>query len=90
MVHSEFGWKNKWIKKIFIVPETHKFHHAIDSKYFDKNFGILTIWDRLFGTYYDGDEHIDHIGVEEKQNFNTGHPVTEMIDVFLRWLWFKK
>jgi len=90
MVHSEFAWNKSWINEILITPEAHKIHHATEAKYFDKNFGILTIWDRLFGTYCPPTEKIEKIGVNERDDFNTGHPVGEMVNVFLRWLKFKK
>ena len=37
---------------IFVTPQSHVLHHAKNGPYVDKNFGaMLSIWDRLFGTY---------------------------------------
>lgn len=48
-----FGW-------IIQRPEHHSIHHEIGvHKY---NFGDLTIWDRLFGTFKDTDDFADRCG----------------------------
>lgn len=37
---------------IFVTPQSHVLHHARNGPYIDKNFGaMLSIWDRMFGTY---------------------------------------
>jgi alkylglycerol monooxygenase len=37
---------------IFVTPQSHVLHHARNAPYLDKNFGaMLSIWDRIFGTY---------------------------------------
>lgn len=46
----KFNW-------VFITPEVHRVHHGKNTKYLDKNYAeILSIWDRLFGTYAEYDE----------------------------------
>jgi ABC-type multidrug transport system ATPase subunit/sterol desaturase/sphingolipid hydroxylase (fatty acid hydroxylase superfamily) len=41
---------------LFVTPRTHVLHHAKNPRYLNKNFGaMLTIWDRLFGTYAEPD-----------------------------------
>lgn len=38
--------------KIFITPSHHRVHHASNTKYLDKNLGmVLIIWDKMFGTF---------------------------------------
>lgn len=38
--------------KIFVTPSHHRVHHAANTKYLDKNMGmVLIIWDKLFGTF---------------------------------------
>ena len=38
--------------KIFITPSHHRVHHASNTKYLDKNLGmVLIIWDKIFGTF---------------------------------------
>jgi sterol desaturase/sphingolipid hydroxylase (fatty acid hydroxylase superfamily) len=40
------------ISWIFISPNMHKVHHHWQQPYTDSNYGaVLSIWDRLFGTY---------------------------------------
>ncbi len=42
----------KYLNYVFITPGLHKVHHHESMPYTDSNFGdILSIWDRLFGTY---------------------------------------
>jgi len=36
----------------FVTPSHHRVHHASNTKYLDKNMGmVLIIWDRMFGTF---------------------------------------
>ncbi len=47
-IKSDLGW---W-GKIFITPSHHRVHHASNTKYLDKNLGmVFIIWDKLFGTF---------------------------------------
>jgi sterol desaturase/sphingolipid hydroxylase (fatty acid hydroxylase superfamily) len=40
------------INLLFVTPGTHQFHHSRLQPQTDSNFGeVLTVWDRLFGTY---------------------------------------
>lgn len=42
---------NLW-EYIFVTPSHHRVHHASNTKYLDKNMGmVLIIWDRIFGTF---------------------------------------
>ena len=50
--HTEGGRWCRFLRGIFVIPETHRVHHGSNERYMDKNFGsMLVIWDRLFGTY---------------------------------------
>jgi len=41
-----------WLEYIIVTPSQHRVHHAINPEYIDKNLGqILSIWDRMFGTF---------------------------------------
>jgi sterol desaturase/sphingolipid hydroxylase (fatty acid hydroxylase superfamily) len=45
------------ISWIFVSPNMHKVHHHWKQPYTDSNYGaVLSIWDRLFGTFM----HLDH------------------------------
>jgi sterol desaturase/sphingolipid hydroxylase (fatty acid hydroxylase superfamily) len=49
-------WLDKAMSYIFISPNMHKVHHHWKQPYTDSNYGaILSIWDRLLGTY----RHLD-------------------------------
>lgn len=42
----------KYLELIFVTPRVHLIHHLSDPQYTNSNYGlIVTIWDRLFGTY---------------------------------------
>lgn len=42
---------------ICVTPRYHHIHHALDRELADTNLGsVLTVWDRLFGTYKNPDE----------------------------------
>jgi alkylglycerol monooxygenase len=50
--HTRIINKMGWLEKFIVTPSHHRVHHAINSKYMDKNYGqILIIWDKLFGTF---------------------------------------
>ena len=50
--HTRHIGKLGWMEYIIITPSQHRVHHAINPEYIDKNLGqILSIWDRMFGTF---------------------------------------
>lgn len=50
------------LSTLFITPNMHKFHHHFERPWTDSNYGqIFSIWDRLFGTFVNGDtQHIKY------------------------------
>ncbi len=47
----------RWYEFIFNSPAHHRVHHSSEIRYLDKNYaGILILWDRIFGTFFDEDE----------------------------------
>jgi sterol desaturase/sphingolipid hydroxylase (fatty acid hydroxylase superfamily) len=43
------------LRWILVTPQSHRIHHSSQPEHHDRNFGVLfCIWDRLFGTQYDG------------------------------------
>ena len=49
LIDSAMSW-------IFVSPNMHKVHHHWQQPYTDSNYGaVLSVWDRLFGTY----RHLD-------------------------------
>jgi sterol desaturase/sphingolipid hydroxylase (fatty acid hydroxylase superfamily) len=46
------NWFERSIRWVFVTPGMHQLHHSTEESYFNANFAnILSIWDRLFGTF---------------------------------------
>lgn len=58
-IHTEAIKKlPRWFELVFNTPSHHRVHHGRDPKYIDKNHaGALIIWDRMFGTFQEEEEH---------------------------------
>ena len=51
-VHTEAIGRVPFIEGILNTPSAHRVHHAVNSRYVDKNHGgVIMLWDRLFGTW---------------------------------------
>lgn len=52
-VHSHLRLPfSRQLEYLVVTPRYHFVHHSTDRRFSDSNFGsILTIWDRMFGTY---------------------------------------
>mgnify|MGYP002623511654 CR=1 FL=1 len=58
-------WLDATLSWVFVTPNMHKFHHHFERPWTDTNFGgILSIWDRLFGTFVYGDPREVEYGVD--------------------------
>ena len=62
------GWISTVLQWLIVTPELHSIHHSRDAAHYDTNFAsVLSIWDRLFGTWQapadDGRDVIRH-GIE--------------------------
>ncbi|MBT8488571.1 MAG: sterol desaturase family protein [Gemmatimonadetes bacterium] len=45
-------WLDATLSWVFVTPNMHKFHHHFEQPWTDSNYGnMLSIWDRLFGTF---------------------------------------
>lgn len=59
-LHSRYIPKLGFFEKFINTHSMHQVHHARNIEYMDKNHGgILNIFDRLFGTWKELDDHID-------------------------------
>ena len=59
MINWSYGWVGRWL---VVSPITHRIHHSILPEHLDKNYGnILPIWDRIFGSWYEGDKLNDFV-----------------------------
>jgi sterol desaturase/sphingolipid hydroxylase (fatty acid hydroxylase superfamily) len=61
-LHTEMIRKlPKWIESIFNTPSHHRVHHSSEIKDLDMNCGaMLIIWDKIFGTFREEEEHVVH------------------------------
>jgi sterol desaturase/sphingolipid hydroxylase (fatty acid hydroxylase superfamily) len=69
-------WLDRPLSYVFVSPNMHKVHHHWKQPYTDSNYGaVLSIWDRLLGTYQQLDPSQIKYGLdryypnEEDENF---------------------
>jgi sterol desaturase/sphingolipid hydroxylase (fatty acid hydroxylase superfamily) len=86
MAHSEIVLKSKLWDLFLITPAAHRIHHSDRREHFDRNFGILTIWDWMFGTYYPPTPETLKYGVDDGHVLNRPQHVREVFDNVRRWL----
>lgn len=65
-IHCQLGWTHGILRHWTISPNLHRWHHAEQAEAYNKNFGdIFTIWDRMFGTYYNPGHCDAPIGIHD-------------------------
>ena len=53
-MHMNVSWSSRWLEHFVVTPRYHHVHHSSDTEHYRSNFGsLLTVWDRIFGTYTD-------------------------------------
>jgi sterol desaturase/sphingolipid hydroxylase (fatty acid hydroxylase superfamily) len=74
VAHTEFrlsNTANKIIGLIFITPNLHHVHHHYKLPYTDCNYGdVLSIWDRMFGTFNELEREDTHFGIDTHMDEN--------------------
>lgn len=72
IAHTEFRLPrrlNRIVGLIFITPNLHHVHHHYQLPYTDCNYGdVLSIWDRLFGTFKELDRQDTYFGIDTHMN----------------------
>jgi sterol desaturase/sphingolipid hydroxylase (fatty acid hydroxylase superfamily) len=54
LIHADVPWTLGVFGKVLISPAAHRLHHIRDEALMGANYGnMLTLWDRVFGTYTD-------------------------------------
>ncbi|MDC0062200.1 sterol desaturase family protein [Pseudomonadota bacterium] len=83
-VHSEHIPKLGWYEKFFVTASNHRVHHAQNENYIDKNYGgVFIIWDRMFGTYKEEEDHETPIyGIRSK--INTFNPIWANLHIYVK------
>ena len=86
--HTNVRVKWKWFNYIFITPETHYWHHAMnipEKNRYGVNFAsVLTLWDHLFGYFYyprESDQLTPKLGVSDQKRMPTTF-IGQMIQPF--------
>lgn len=71
-IHTETVKKMpRWYEFIFNTPSHHRVHHSSDIKYLDRNHaGTLIIWDRIFGTFKEEEEHPNYGLTNDIKSYN--------------------
>ena len=64
LVHSSVPWTWGWFGKwVLISPAAHRIHHSANPLHYGKNLSVLAVWDHAFGTWYNGNLDVEHVGV---------------------------
>lgn len=74
------------LKYILVTPQSHRIHHSIEEKHWDKNYGfIFTVWDHVFGTQYKNYDEYPDTGVAEV-NFPREKDFKSVVKIFFTQL----
>ncbi len=53
-MHLNVHWRLQGLDWLLVTPASHHIHHSDDPAHYNSNFGVLlSVWDRLFGTFTD-------------------------------------
>ena len=45
-------WVERWLHPVLVTVDMHRIHHSVVFDQANSNYGaVLSVWDRLFGTY---------------------------------------
>lgn len=59
-IHADVPWTLGPLGRWLTSPAAHRLHHIRDEALMGSNYGnMLTLWDRLFGTWRDPSAHLD-------------------------------
>ncbi len=81
-VHTQLIGSLGPLDAILVSPRMHGVHHSIEARHIDKNFGgVLCVWDRLFGTFVEGEP--TRFGIVDVR---VGDPLADNVNPWLAWL----
>jgi hypothetical protein len=73
LIHADVGWRWGWIGRWVVnSPAAHRLHHSADPAHHGRNLSVLTIWDRVFGTWLDPAVPVIALGLGETQPKDVG------------------
>ena len=59
-IHADVPWTLGHLGRLLISPAAHRLHHIRDEALMGANYGnMLTVWDKLFGTWCDPVPHLN-------------------------------
>ncbi len=65
-IHANLRTNLGPLRYVLITPQAHRVHHSYAPEHIDTNFGtVLSIWDRIFGTYYHGEDEYPTVGIPD-------------------------
>jgi sterol desaturase/sphingolipid hydroxylase (fatty acid hydroxylase superfamily) len=78
-MHMNVTWGSTWLEWVFVTPRYHQIHHSDNPSHHVRNLAsLLTVWDRIFGTYFSPDE------VKQELSFGIGervHPLRLVLGI---------
>ncbi len=85
-IHTRAIGRVPVIEGILNTPAAHRVHHAVNTRYIDKNYGgVIMLWDRLFGTWAEECEEEPCVfGV--RKPYRSWNPIAAHVDWWAR-LW---
>lgn len=82
--HSNFGPRLRTLDRFLITPRLHRVHHIAESC--ERNFGVmLTIWDRLAGTFSVETEAAGVLGVPNEIDSYPQTWTKQLVEPLRRW-----
>lgn len=73
-------WLNKSIDWLLVSPGMHKVHHHFKQPYTDSNYGaILSIWDRMLGSFKKLDQSLIIYGLDNYYNKEKDEDIMELM-----------
>lgn len=83
--HSPLPWTYGWVGRWLVYsPVGHRLHHSPEPEHQGKNLGnLIPLWDRIFGTWYDGPRVNDEVGTPGNP-YNQANPIDEALDAVAR------
>lgn len=65
-IHANLRTNLGPLRYVLVTPQAHRVHHSFAPEHIDTNFGtVLSVWDRLFGTYYYGEDEYPTVGIPD-------------------------
>jgi len=68
-MHMNVAWRSSRLEWLIVTPRYHQIHHSSDPLHYRSNLGsLLTVWDRMFGTYFNPNTAKEKLsfGIREK------------------------